>query len=302
MPDSKDGQAVARRGPRSVLWNVVKRVREDSAAIVAAGVAYYALIALFPGLATLVSIYGLVSDPYQVEQQWQAVSGLIPDAAWQIINDQLIAVAGASSNSLTLAAAASVAIALYGATRGTRSAMIAMNIAYGTREERGFFRLNLTALALTLIFALIAVVALLAVVVLPAVMGFLGLSGAVAWVISVVRWLVMAGVVTLALSVLYRFGPCRRKARWVWLSWGTVAATAVWIGASMLFSFYVANFGDYNATYGSVGALVILLLWCHISAYAMMLGAELNAELDRRATVANTVADDRSTDPQMPAR
>lgn len=298
MAQSRGAEA-ARPGeiPRSGWWSVLKRVfgnvGEDNVSLVAAGVAFYALLALFPGLAALVSLFGLVADPQQVETQLQAVSDVLPDAVWQIINNQLTTVAGASSDSLTLAAVISLLIALFGATRGTRAAMIAMNIAYNEEERRGFIGFNLAAIGLTLLFVLMAILALLAVIVIPAVLGFLGVGGFLAWLISIARWVVLAGAVILALAVLYRLGPSRRGARWVWLSWGATLAAVSWLIASILFSVYVSNFANYNATYGSFGAVVILLFWFYITAYVIILGAELNAELEHQTALDSTVGEDR---------
>jgi membrane protein len=298
MAESKGAEAV-RPGsiPRRGWWSVLKRVfgnvGDDNVSLVAAGVAFYALLALFPGLAALVSLFGLVADPQQVETQLQAVSDVLPDAVWQIINNQLTTVAGASSDSLTLAAVISLLIALFGATRGTRAAMIAMNIAYNEEERRGFIGFNLAAIGLTLLFVLMAILALLAVIVIPAVLSFLGVGGFLAWLISIARWVVLAGAVILALAVLYRLGPSRRGARWVWLSWGATLAAVSWLLASILFSVYVSNFANYNATYGSFGAVVILLFWFYITAYVIILGAELNAELEHQTAQDTTVGDDR---------
>jgi membrane protein len=277
----------------AVIKRVVRNVSDDNVSIVAAGVAFYALLALFPGLAALVSLFGLVADPQQVQEQLQAVSGLFPEAAWQIVNGQLTAVAGASPDSLSLAAGVGLALALFGATRGTRAAMIAMNVAYKEREERGFIGFNLAALGLTVLFVLMAIVALLAVIVVPAVLGFLGLGAILEDLISLVRWIVLAAAVLGSLAVLYRLGPSRRGARWAWLSWGAILAGASWLVASIAFSVYVANFGNYNATYGSFGALVILLFWFYISAYVIILGAELNAELEHQTAADTTVGEER---------
>jgi membrane protein len=284
---------IPRRGWWAVLKRVGRNVGDDNVSIVAAGVAFYALLALFPGLAALVSIFGLFADPAQVERQLQAVSDVLPQAVWETINQQLTSVAGASSGSLSLAAAISVLIAVYGATRGTRAAMIAMNIAYNEDEDRGFIGFNLAAFGLTFLFVLMGILALATVIVVPAVLGMLGLGSFFEWLISALRWVLLAGAVILSLAVLYRLGPSRRGARWAWLSWGATLATVAWLVASMLFSLYVSNFANYNATYGSFAAVVILLFWFYITAYVVILGAELNSELEHQTARDTTVGRDR---------
>ncbi len=284
---------IPKRGWGDVLKRVAAAIGNDNVPLIAAGVAFYAILAIFPALVALVSTYGLIADPRQVERQLQALSGMMPEAAWQIIEQQLTSVASSAQGSLTLGVAAGILIALWSATRGTKSAMAAMNIAYNESERRGFLRLNLVAVLLTAGLLLIMMLALLAVLAVPPLLGVLELGPWLAWLVSVARWAVLAGVIMLALALLYHYGPSWRAPRWAWVSPGAVFATIVWIVASVLFSWYVASFANYNATYGSLGAVIILLTWFFLSAFVLVLGAEINGELEHQTGEDTTVGEER---------
>jgi membrane protein len=248
--------------------------------MIAAGVAFYALLAIFPGIAALVSLYGLFFDAADVEQQMSLLAGVLPGDALSILTTEVQRVASASSGALTFGALGGLAMALWSATSGTKAVFEALNIAYKEREKRGFLRVTAIALLFTLGAVLFVVVALALIAVLPAVLDYLGLGEAGKVIISVSRWPLLAAGVIVALGLLYRHGPSRNHPQWRWLSWGAAAATVLWLVGSLLFSFYVSNFADYNATYGSVGAIIILLMWFYISALIILIGAELNAEME----------------------
>jgi membrane protein len=174
-----------------------------------------------------------------------------------------------------------------------RTLMEALNVAYGEEEKRGFLRFYGTALLLTLAAILGTVIALALVIALPIVLKFLGLSSALSWVISIAAWPILVGMMLLGLAIVYRYGPSREEPRWRWVSWGAVTATLLWIAGSVLFSIYVTRFGNYNETYGSVGAIVILLMWFLLSSYAVLIGAELNAEMERQTRADTTSGGDK---------
>lgn len=271
-------------GWRDVLVRIKQGLSDDHVGIVSAGVAFYALLALFPGLAALVSIYGLITDPGQVQQQLSALSSLLPQDAYALVQQQLKKVASQAGGTLTAGAVGGLLITLWSATKGVKGLIDALNIVYDEEEGRGFIKLNALALLLTLGAILLGAITLILIAALPALLGNLGLSELARNLVSLVRWPVLVVVVMVALAVIYRFGPSRDKAQWQWVTWGAVLATLLWLIGSVAFSIYVSNFGSYNKTYGSMGAVVVLLLWLYLSAYIVLLGAELNAESEHQTT------------------
>lgn len=264
------------------LLRVQQRIGQDNLNVVAAGVAFYGLLALFPFLAALVSVFGLVADPATVREQMQTLEAAVPAEAYGIIDDQMEQLA-ARGGSLSISLIVSTAIALYSSTRGIKAIMGALNIVYAEAENRNIVKQNLVALGLTAATLLGMVVALLLIVVLPPVFSAVGLTGdGTAEVLLGGRWLLMAAGVLLALNVIYHIAPNRPRARFRLLSWGSVVAAVLWLVASMLFSWYVASFASYNETYGSLGAVVVLLMWFFVGAYAVLVGAEIDAELGAR--------------------
>lgn len=275
---------IPKSGWRDIAWRVKDKMAKDKLSIVAAGVAFYALWALFPALFALVAIYGLVSDPQQVEQQVGAMAAILPPDAAAIVNRQLNDVVQASGTALGFGAAFGLLFALWSASIGIRTLMQALNVTYDEEEKRSFVKFYGTALLLTLGAIVGVVVAIGTVVALPAVLGHLGLGSVLENVIAYARWPLLAVLVMIGLAVLYRYGPSREEPRWQWVSPGAIFATVVWIIGSALFSLYVTNFGSYNETYGAMGAVIIMLTWFLLSAYAVLIGAELNAELERQTT------------------
>jgi membrane protein len=270
------------KGWKDVLWRVKNQIKEDKLSIIAAGVAFYGLLAIFPALIALVALYGLVFDPAQVEQQISAVSGILPAEAADIVLGQLRDLTSTDRRALGAGAIGGIVLALWSASAGMRTLMQALNVAYDEEEKRGFFRFYGTALLLTLGAIAGMIVAISLVVALPAVLKLLGLDDALKWLISIAAWPILIVMVLVGLSIVYRFGPSRRPARWRWVSGGAILATVLWLIGSLLFTFYVTKFGNYNETYGSVGAIVILLMWFLLSSYAVLIGAELNAEMERQ--------------------
>ncbi|MDQ2696771.1 MAG: YihY/virulence factor BrkB family protein, partial [Pseudomonadota bacterium] len=273
---------IPRKGWRDVLLRVKDELSEDNISIVAAGVAFYGLLAIVPALAAMVSIYGLVADPADVQEQLGKLTGFIPGEARQLLDQQLSQITSHSETALGIGVIGGLLLTLWSAAKGMKTLMDALNVVYDEDETRGFVRLNATALLLTLGAIVLAVAAIVLVVALPVLLGNLGLGDTTKTVVSLLTWPVLALLVIIGLAVVYRYGPSRSKPRWQWVSWGAVAATLLWIVASVGFSFYVANFGSYNETYGSMGAVVILLMWFWITAYIVLLGGELNAEMEHQ--------------------
>ncbi|MFA7094958.1 MAG: YihY/virulence factor BrkB family protein [Gammaproteobacteria bacterium] len=281
-------QEIPARGWRDIALRAKDKVSATNLSLAAAGVAFYGLLSIFPALAAGVSIYGLVADPVSIEQQISTLSGVLPKEALGIITGQLHRIAATSSNALSVGLVISVLFALWSASSGVKALMTALNVTYDEPEKRGFLRLNATALLLTLGAIVFAVLSLGLVVALPALLGSLGLGDVARIAVSVLRWPLLAGAVMIGLAVLYRYAPSRDEPRWSWVSPGAILATVLWIIVSGLFSFYVSNFGNYNETYGSIGAVVILLMWLYLTAFIVLVSAALNAEMEHQTEADTT--------------
>jgi membrane protein len=280
--DAEHPRELPTSGWRDILWRVKEETAKDNISMIAAGVAFYLMLAIFPMLAATVSIYGLVANPADVQRNFELVAGVIPEQARSIMIDQLTAVTSASGGQLGFGVVLSIGLTLWSASRGVIAMITALNIAYDEKESRSFIKLNAIALALTVALIIFMIVTLAVVVGLPVVIGYLNLGATVEWAIRLARWPILAVAVIVALAVLYRYAPDRDAPRWRWVSWGAVVATVMWLLGSIAFSVYVSNFADYNKTYGTMGAVIILLLWFNLSSYAVLLGAELNSEMEHQ--------------------
>lgn len=282
------------RGWKDVLVRVKTQLKEDNAVLLAAGVAFFALLALVPALVALVSIYGLVADPADIENTVEDLLAAAPAEVQDLVSSQLDSIVTASAGGLTLGVLGGIAVALWSASSGMKHMITAINAAYDEDEGRGFLRLRGLSLALTLGFILLAGVAAFGFVVIPNALSSDGAEGTLRTVLLIARWPLLAILAVVALAVLYRYAPDRDAPRWSWASVGAIVATLVWIVASIGFSIYTANFGSYNETYGALGAVVILMLWLLITAFVVIAGAELDAELEHQTAVDTT---DRPEEP-----
>ena len=267
-------------GWKQVIRRTFNEMISDRISLVAAGCAFYATLALFPAITMLISIYGLVFDPVTVEPQLQVLQDLLPPPAYQLIADRVHLVVSKPPGALTLGLLISVAVTLWSTTTGTKSILGALNLAYEERERRSFLRFQTTAISMTLIALMGAVLGLALLVGLPVALDFLGmgaLSAVLARIASVALLLIF---VVGSLSLLYRFGPSREQPRWRWVTPGSVLATVLWLAASALFSLYVGHVASYDTTYGPLGAVAGMMMWFYVTVYVVLLGAELNAELE----------------------
>ncbi len=274
-----------------VGWRVWQEVGEDRVLLIAAGATFYLLLALFPALAAFVSLYGFVADPVTVADHVSHLGGLLPSAGVDIIRSQLQALASQDQQDLGIGLFTGLAIALWSANNGIKALFEAINVAHGETEKRGFVKLNLMSIAFTMGALLIAIGLILTVGVVPAVLAYLRLDAWAETLMAVARWPVLFLVILTGISLIYRFGPSRRAPKWRWLSWGAVIATVVWIAASWGFSFYLQNFANYNATYGSLGAVIGLMMWTWISVIILIVGAEINAEMEHQTARDSTAGD-----------
>jgi membrane protein len=278
----------------AVLKRVKAEVKDDNVGLLAAGVAFYAMLAIFPAIIAVVTVYGMVADPDQVKTQVGELAKSLPAGADELLEDQLTNVVNAGRQALSIGLALSLLALLWSVSSGVQGLIKSLNVIYDEKETRGFVKLRGLSLLLTLGAIVVAVVALALITVFPGVIDGLGLGRAGQVAASVARWVVLAVLVLLALGVVYRLGPDRADPRWRWVSIGAVVALVLWLLGSVGFSYYVDNFGKYNQTYGALAAVIILLLWLFLSAFAVLLGAEFNAETERQT------ARDTTTGPERP--
>ena len=280
--DADGPSEITALGWKDIAWRLWEEFNKDRILLIAAGASFYLLLALFPALAAFVSLYGFVADPVTVADHVAYIGGLLPPGGLEIIHQQLLALAHQNHSALGVGFFVGLAIALWSANSGIKALFDAMNIAYEETEKRSFLQLNLLSIATTIGAILIGIALLLTVGVVPAVLAYLYLDTWTEWLVAVARWPVLIVATMAGISFLYRFGPSREHAKWRWLSWGAVLATLGWIAASWLFSFYLQNFADYNATYGSLGAVVGLMMWTWISVIIVIVGAAVNAEMEHQ--------------------
>jgi membrane protein len=279
--------------PAPGWWAVLKRTygesTRDNVSIIAAGVAFYAFLAFVPLLGSLVLIYGMVAEPSSVVQHMQAMTAMMPADAAKIIGEQLMTVTTTAGTKKGLGLLVALLLSIYGAMRGATSIVTALNVVYNVPEDRGFVKTTLISVALTVgaVFALL--LAILGVSLLGYVEHLLPFSSPVVHnVLKIAFWIVAAAAISLLIALIYRYAPNRAAAKWQWISPGSIVATLLWVIATIGFGFYVANFGSYNATYGSLGAVVVFLTWLYLTAYILLMGGELNSELEKQTTQRTT--------------
>ncbi len=271
---------------------MIKRIGNDNVTLVAGGVAMYVLLSIFPGLAALVSFFGLFASPVAVTQHMKDFAGVLPPGTWDIFNQQLQALVHSSSSTLSAAAAFSVLLSLWSARSAMSALMTATNIAYGERERRSFIVQVLLSLAFTLAAIIGFVLTVLLGIAIPLLLKALGTSPMVQILADVLRFVVLWGAAVLGLAVIYRYAPAREHAQWRWVTGGSAIAATLWIVASALFAFYVQKFANYGKTYGALGGVIALVTWFYISSLIVVLGAETNAEMERQTVKDTTVRKD----------
>ena len=275
----------------TIAARVLHRITKHNLSALAAAAAFYAFLAIFPALTAVVSLYGLVTDLNMVERQVAALEGILPPEAIKLLATWLQALAQGPPTRFGIGLAVSVLLAVWSSWSAMGMLMTAVNICYGEEEKRSFIWFNLRALILSGVLALFGVVAVALVAVLPAALTLLPVPSTFDDVIALVRWPILAGLAMLALAIVYRYAPDRPQPHWQLISWGAGVATALWIMGSIAFTTYVSTVGSYDKTYGSLGAVIILLLWFYLTAYVVLIGAELNAVIERQT---GTVRDGKS--------
>ena len=277
---------------KAIAVRTWKEAGDDNVGLIAAGVAFYGFLALVPLLGAIVLSYGIVAEPATVMRNMTQLTSVMPTDAAKLIGEQLMNVVKTSDGKKGLGLLLALGLALFGARNGAGAIITSLNIAYEEQEKRGFVRLNLLALAMTAAAVLVAVVAMVAIAALGHLEDLLPtLPGWVAVIGKIVTYLVLALAGAAGAATLYRFGPSRDQASWVWLTPGSVFAAIGWLLLTIGFGIYVAHFGNYNATYGSLGAVVVLLTWLYLSCYILVFGAEINSEFERQAAPAPAEAE-----------
>ena len=268
------------RGWRDILTRIYANVSKHRLLALAGGMTYYSILAIFPAIAALVAMYGLFSDPTTIAKHLDQLGGFLPGGAIDVAREQLTRLASKGSQTLGLTFLVGLATSLWSANAAMKSLFDTMNIVHGENEKRGFVKLNVISLGFTIGGVLFLLSALGSIVVVPVILNYVGLSEAGDLLLRIGRWPAMYLALTLALAVIYRYGPSREWARWRWITWGSAIAALLWLALSGLFSWYAANFGKFNETYGSLGAVIGFMTWLWISAIVVLLGAEIDAEME----------------------
>jgi membrane protein len=291
--DASTPGEVPPRGWLDVLKRTRRGIRDTHASIIAAGVAFYAFLALVPALIAVIAVYGLVANPADVREQITSFLSALPQDAQRLMSKQLSSVSRKAGTGTGIAAGIAIGAALWSASSGIAALNTGLTIVNRETETRGPVKRRLLALVLTL-FAVVGVLVMLALVVaLPSALERVGIRGIGARAVELARWPLLAGILLVGLAVIFRYGPQRDRPQWRWVSPGAIVAVLVGLAASIGFSVYVSLLGNYNKTYGALGAVVIMLLWLYLMSFAILFGAAINAELERQTVRDTTVGEDR---------
>lgn len=271
------------KGWKDIFWRIYENLSEHRVIAIAAGVAFYALLAIFPALAAFVALYGLFADPATIRSHLNDLSNFMPGGAVDVIDDQVRRIAAQGNRALGFAFILGLGISLWSANAGVKALFDALNIVYREKEKRGFIKFNAVSLGFTFLAITLVLLAIAAMVVLPPALEYLGITAAANWAIKIARWPVLLIVVSIGIAFIYRHGPSREEAQWRWISLGSAFATLAWLAISLLFSWYAQNFGSYNKTYGSLGAVIGFMTWIWLSTIMILIGAELDAAIGHQA-------------------
>jgi membrane protein len=280
-------QRIPWRGWKDILYRTYLGFATRRLLAEAAGAAFFEILALFPGVSALLSIYGLFTDTAQIRHHMMLLASVVPPEAIDVIGDQIDRISARGGGSLSLTFLFSLGVSLWSANAGIKAMFDALNVIYDEEEKRSFVRLNLTSLMFTAGLIVFLLIAIAGVIAAPLIFSQFATSGLMS--IDVMRWPLLLIIVTVGLSILYRFGPSRRPAKWRWVSLGSAVGALAWLTGSAAFSWYLGHIANYNATYGSLGAAIGLLMWLWLSAIVVLLGAQLNAEVEHQTSRDSTV-------------
>jgi membrane protein len=277
------------RGWKDIFVRTYHEIQDDRLLALAAGVVFYSLVALFPAIAAGVSVYALFADTATISKHLSIGANIVPAGTLDILSEEIARIAAKSDGRLTFGFFLGLGIALWSANAGMKAIFDALNIINDEDEKRGIVRLNLVSLFFTVCAIAGAGLAVALVVVFPLLLAAFGITSFDHPIIGYLRWPVMFALVILALAVLYRYGPSRRLAKWRWISVGSVFGALAWLAVSVLFSWYLGNFANYNATYGALGAVVGLMMWMWLATIVVLVGAELNSEIEHQTAQDSTI-------------
>jgi membrane protein len=280
--ESRPSSRAPGRGWKDALLSVYHGISDDRIMLIGAGVTYYAILALFPGIGAIVAIYGLFADPSSIAAHLDTLSGVAPAGAVGVLRDQLMRLAHQNRAALGFSFAVSLGIALWSANAGVSGLFEALTAVYEEKEKRSLVKYYAMTLAFTAGMIVLVLLSLVILIVLPLVLDHIAHPGVPPVLLKIIRWPILFVLIVLALSVIYRYCPSRSAPRWRWITWGSAFAAVAWLVVSALFSWYVANFGSYDKTYGSLGAIIGFMTWMWLSIVVVLVGARLDAELARR--------------------
>jgi membrane protein len=281
------------RGWCDILLRIWANIGRHRVLAIAAGITFYGLLAIFPGIAAALALYGFFADPHSAQGLFDQLSGVLPGGGQDVLRDQITRITAQPAAQLGFAFILGLLTSLWTASSGVRALIDALNIVYGEEEKRSLVKLYAFSIVATIAAILFFLLVSLALIALPIVFDYLWLGSFSKLLLNLLRWPVLFCIGAFALAVIYRYGPSRNQARWRWISWGSAGATIAWVAASLLFSWYALNFGSYNKTYGSLGAVIGFMTWMWISAIVMLLGAEVNAEMEHQTVRDTTVGDEK---------
>lgn len=295
--NSRGGEAdkpsqIPKTGWKDISLRVRDKLKTDHVNIIAAGIAFYFFLAIFPAMTASLSMYGLVMDPADVTQQMRQFASVLPNQAHQMISELLRTLSTKPEETLGWSLLLSTLISLWSANKGTKAVFEGVNAAYNESSNRTYIKKNAITLVFTLGGTLFGFICLSLVVGFSTYIDYLGWSTIGSILLSLVRWVILATMVALALSIIYKVAPVRDNPEFKWVTWGAIIATLLWLTGSYLFSFYIDNFGKMDNTYGSFAAIIILMLWLFLTGYSVILGAEINAQMEHQTKKDTTVGED----------
>jgi len=281
------------RGWRDILLRVWRNIDKHRVLALAAGITFYALLAIFPGIAASLALYGLFADPHSAQQMFDQMSAVLPGGGQDILRDQVTRITTQPPARLGFAFILGLAMSLWSASSGLRALIDTLNIVYGENEKRSLVKLYAFSLIATILIIIFFLFISLALIALPLTLDYLWLGNFSKLLLDLLRWPILFCIAAFAFAVVYRYGPSRKYARWRWITWGSALATGLWLVASLLFSWYAANFGSYNKTYGSLGAVIGFMTWMWLSSIVLLIGAEVNAEMEHQTVRDTTVGPEK---------
>ena len=285
-------QEIPAKGWKDIAKRTMKSIKEDQVPLLSAGVAFYALLALFPLVIAAVSIYGLVADPKMVQDQIANLTKMLSPQTADLVGNQLVEVTKGAGGALGFAMVLGILTALWSASSGMKALITGVNLAYDETESRKFLKLRGLAVLFTLGAMVLMGVALASIVGYPPIAD--NLPTVLRWLVATIRFVILGGLLVVALAVVYRYAPDRDEPRWSWVSWGSGIAALLWVLATIGFALYATFFGNYNKTYGALAGVIILMFWLFLSAFVVLVGAELNTEMELQT------AKDTTKGPEQP--